>query len=97
MTLGFACWQFKQSLAVNLKKQQQFLINSASLINDSNLKRRVNSQSANTNSNSSSVNIHESNLITNADTTIDYNTKPFFASKLTNSQLSEELSNEIGL
>jgi hypothetical protein len=54
-------------------------------------------EDTNTNSNSSSVNIHESNLITNADTTIDYNTKPFFASKLTNSQLSEELSNEIGL
>jgi len=44
-----------------------------------------------------STNSSESNLITNADTTIDYNTKPFFASKLTNSQLSEELSNEIGL
>ena len=36
-------------------------------------------------------------LDTNGILNNDYNNRPFFASKLTNSQLSEELSNEIGL
>ena len=48
-------------------------------------------------SSTSNVNRRDDNSINNINTSIDYNTKPFFASKLTNSQLSEELSNEIGL